>query len=77
MLTGVPVNFLMARETNSMVGYHLMAKDLSIWLGVCGGEGTVSTLAGGRALMGVRIFLKMFLNIGLKKMFENLKIDTF
>ena len=33
---GVSVKFLMVGETNSMVGYHLMAKDHSIQLGVCG-----------------------------------------
>ena len=33
---GVSVKFLMVGETNSMVGYHLMAKDHSIQLGVWG-----------------------------------------
>ena len=30
---GVSVKFLMVGETNSMVGYHLMAEDHSIQLG--------------------------------------------
>ena len=34
--TGVSVKFLMVGETNSMVGYHLMAEDHSIQLGVWG-----------------------------------------
>ena len=33
---GVSVKFLMVGETNSMVGYHLMAEDHSIQLGVWG-----------------------------------------
>ena len=37
--SGVSVKFLMVGETNSMVGYHLMAKSHSIQLGVWGGRG--------------------------------------
>ena len=35
----VSVKFLIVGETNSMVGYHLMAEDHSVHLGVWGGEG--------------------------------------
>ena len=37
--SGVSVKFLMVGETNSMVGYHSMAKSHSIQLGVWGGGG--------------------------------------
>ena len=68
----------MLGETNSMVGYHLMTEDHSIQLGVWGlGGGAVSPLADVvQHPGGSQNFLK-FLNIGLKKMFEKLKIDTF
>ena len=36
---GVSVKFLMVGETNSMVGYHLMAEDHSVQLAVWGGGG--------------------------------------
>ena len=52
----------MVGETNSMVGYDLMAEDHSIQFVIWG---------------VLWRFLKKFLNIGLKKMFEKLKIDTF
>ena len=39
-IAGVLVKFLMVGETNSMVGYHLMAEDHSIQLGVLGGAMT-------------------------------------
>ena len=68
----------MLGETNSMVGYHLMTEDIqfSLGSGVWGG-GAVSPLADVvQHPGGSQNFLK-FLNIGLKKMFEKLKIDTF
>ena len=37
MDSGVSVKFLMVGETNSMVGYHLMAEGYSIQLGSGGG----------------------------------------
>ena len=74
--TGVSVKFLMVWETNSMVGYHLMAEDHSIQFGVWGAM-WASQQVQGSALMRVQIFLKKFLNIGHKRMFEKLKIDTF
>ena len=46
----------MVGETNSMVGYYLMAEDHSIQLGV---------------------WAAPWWELGLKKMFENLKVDTF
>ena len=68
----VSVKFLMVGETNSMVGYYLMAKDHSIQLGVWEVQGSTLETAPWRELE----FLK-FLNMGLKKMFEKPKIDTF
>ena len=35
-MAGVSVKFLMVGESNSMVGYHLMAEDHSVQLGVWG-----------------------------------------
>ena len=37
VIPGVSVKFLLVGETNSMVGYHLMAEGHSIQLGVWGG----------------------------------------
>ena len=64
---GVSVKFLMAGETNSMVGYHLMVKDHSIELGVWGGGAMTPTASAGQCPGGTWNFLKKFLNIGLKK----------
>ena len=68
----------MVGETNSMVGCHLMAEDHSVHLGVWGG-GTCSEppSRAGQCPCGSWNFLKSFLNIGIKKMFEKLKIDAF
>ena len=61
-----------------MVGYHLMADDHSVQLAVWGWGGTMTPpAAAGQHPGGNQNFLKKFLNIGLKKMFEKLKIDTF
>ena len=74
----VSVKFLMVGETNSMIGYHLKTEDHSIQLGVWEGGGTVSPPAGAMQHPGgSENFLKKFLNIGLKKIIEKLKIDAF
>ena len=66
----------MVGETNSMVGYHLMAEGHSIQLGVW--VVLSAPPAGpGQHPGGGENFLKIFWNIGLKKMFEKLNIDTF
>ena len=58
-----------------MVGYHLMAEDHSIQLGVWGHcESPSKSRAAPWQMLE---FSEIFLNIGLKKMFEKLKIDTF
>ena len=67
--------FLIVGETNSMVGYHLIAEGQSIQLGVLGG--TVSPPAGLGKCLGGENFLKIFLSIGPRKLFERLTIDTF
>ena len=60
----------MVGKTNSMAGYHLMAEDHSIQLGVWGRCEPPSRC---RAVPWWELeFLKKFLNIGLKKMFEKL-----
>ena len=46
---GVSVKFLMVGETNSMVGYHLMAEDHSVQLAVWGGGGHYDTPSSCRA----------------------------
>ena len=66
----------MVGETNSMVGYHLMAEDHSIQLGVWRALWGPPASAGHHP-GGSCNFLKNFLIIGLEKMFEKLKIDTF
>ena len=60
-----------------MVGYHLMARDHSIQLGGLGGATMTAPADAGQCPSGSFNFLKNILNIGLKKMFEKLKIDTF
>ena len=54
----------MMGETNSMVGYHLVAEDHSIQLGIWGGVGGGALWAPlqvqGRALVGVKIFENVF-----------------
>ena len=57
----VSVKFLMLGETNRIVGYHLSPHP------ACPGQ------CPGRS----QNFLNFFLSIGLKKMFEKLKINTF
>ena len=52
---GVSVKFLMVGGTNSMVGYHLMAEDHSIQLGVWGHCEPPQQVQGS-ALVGVWIF---------------------
>ena len=61
-----------------MVGYHLMDEDHSIKLGVC----EPPSRSKGVPWWGLELFYYFFfnfffLNIGLKKMFEKLKLDTF
>ena len=46
---GVSVKFLLGKETNSMVGYHLMAKGHSIQLGIWGCFKTPSKSSAGPA----------------------------
>ena len=61
-----------------MLGYHLIAKGYSIQLGVWGCYNPPPPPAGpGQCPGGGSNFLKNVLNIGLKKMFEKLKTDTF
>ena len=70
----------MVGETNSTTGYHLMAEDHSIQLGVwgcCEPLPPPPPAGAGQRPGGSLNFMKNFLNIGLKKMFEKLKIDTF
>ena len=79
-IAGVSVKFLMVGETNSMVGYHLMVEGHSTQLGVWGGAVSPSPPSPSPQQVrpgGGYNFLKIFLNIGLKRMFEKLKIDTF
>ena len=59
-----------------MGGYHLIAEGHSIQLRIWGMLGAPQQVQGS-TLVWVRIFLKKFLDIGHKKMFEKLKIDTF
>ena len=59
-----------------MGGYHLIAEGHSIQLGIWGMLGAPQQVQGS-TLVWVRILKKIFLNIGHKKMFEKLKINTF
>ena len=68
---GVSVKFLMVGETNFMVGYHWMAKGHSVQLGVWGGDAvSPPQQVQGSTLIGVRIFLKFFLNLDLKNIWK-------
>ena len=66
-----------------MVGYHLLTEAQSIQLGVWREGGTVSPppptppAGPGQCPGACWNFLKIFLNIGLRKMFEKLTIHTF
>ena len=62
-MAGVSLKFLMVRETNSMVGYHLMAEGHSI-------------RSRAAPWWGLKYF-ENFFEYSLKKMFDKLKMGTF